>query len=82
MWPAIERFTKGRSQIGDTLDKHKMESRMLGNGHVRFGGGQGYPIITMGSPALPYFISPDGARLWFIEDGEGGAITALLPEEY
>ena len=21
-------------------------------------------------------------RLWFIEDGEGGAITALLPSEY
>ncbi len=31
---------------------------------------------------LQVFISPDGARLWFIEDGEGGAITALLPEEY
>ncbi len=23
-----------------------------------------------------------GDRLWFIEDGEGGAITALLPEDY
>jgi len=23
-----------------------------------------------------------GDRLWFIEDGAGGAITALLPEEY
>ena len=23
-----------------------------------------------------------GDRLWFIEDGPGGAITALLPEEY
>ena len=23
-----------------------------------------------------------GAKLWFIEDGDGGAITALLPEEY
>lgn len=24
----------------------------------------------------------DGARLWYIEDGDGGAITGLLPEEY
>ena len=24
----------------------------------------------------------DGDRLWFIEDGEGGAITAMLPEDY
>lgn len=24
----------------------------------------------------------DDARLWFIEDGEGGAITALKPDEY
>lgn len=32
---------------------------------------------------LQVFDSPDGDnRLWFIEDGEGGAITALLPEEY
>ncbi len=31
---------------------------------------------------LQVFETPDGARLWFIEDGEGGAITALLPEEY
>ena len=32
---------------------------------------------------LQVFESPDGGdRLWFIEDGEGGAITALLPEEY
>ncbi len=23
-----------------------------------------------------------GARLWFIEDGDGGVITALLPDEY
>ena len=36
----------------------------------------------MGSPALPYFETTDGARLWFIEDGEGGAITALLPSDY
>jgi len=31
---------------------------------------------------LQVFESPEGDRLWFIEDGEGGAITALLPEEY
>jgi hypothetical protein len=31
---------------------------------------------------LQVFESPDGDRLWFIEDGEGGAITALIPEEY
>jgi hypothetical protein len=23
-----------------------------------------------------------GSRLWFIEDGDGGAITALLPSDY
>jgi hypothetical protein len=31
---------------------------------------------------LQVFESADGDRLWFIEDGEGGAITALLPKEY
>ena len=31
---------------------------------------------------LQVFETPDGARLWFIEDGEGGAITALLPSDY
>jgi len=31
---------------------------------------------------LQVFESGDGDRLWFIEDGEGGAITALLPEDY
>jgi hypothetical protein len=32
---------------------------------------------------LQVFESPDsGGRLWFIEDGEGGAITALLPSDY
>ncbi len=31
---------------------------------------------------LQVFESVDGDRLWFIEDGPGGAITALLPEEY
>ena len=31
---------------------------------------------------LQVFSTPDGARLWFIEDGDGGAITALLPSDY
>ncbi len=31
---------------------------------------------------LQVFETPGGARLWFIEDGEGGAITALLPTDY
>ncbi len=31
---------------------------------------------------LQAFESADGDRLWFIEDGDGGAITALLPDEY
>ena len=31
---------------------------------------------------LQVFERSDGARLWFIEDGEGGAITALLPSDY
>ncbi len=31
---------------------------------------------------LQVFESPEGERLWFIEDGEGGAITAMLPEDY
>ena len=31
---------------------------------------------------LQVFESADGGRLWFIEDGDGGAITALLPEDY
>ena len=28
------------------------------------------------------FTRADGLRLWFIEDGDGGAITALLPSDY
>ena len=24
----------------------------------------------------------DGAKLWFLEDGEGGAISAIRPEDY
>jgi len=31
---------------------------------------------------LQVFESPQGRRLWYIEDGDGGAITALLPEDY
>lgn len=32
---------------------------------------------------LQIFESPDRSkRLWFIEDGPGGAITALLPDDY
>lgn len=32
---------------------------------------------------LQVFVNQDGGKgLWFIEDGEGGAITALLPEDY
>lgn len=32
---------------------------------------------------LQVFIDPDRPEpLWFIEDGEGGAITALLPSDY
>lgn len=32
---------------------------------------------------LQVFIDPEKAEaLWFIEDGDGGAITALLPSDY
>ncbi len=31
---------------------------------------------------LQVFEAETGERLWFIEDGPGGAITALLPSEY
>ncbi len=31
---------------------------------------------------LQVFEDANGDRLWVIEDGGGGAITALLPEEY
>jgi len=37
---------------------------------------------TEGIDYLQVFESADGDRLWFIEDGAGGAITAMLPEEY
>lgn len=31
---------------------------------------------------LQVFQGSEGERLWFIEDGDGGAITAMLPEDY
>lgn len=31
---------------------------------------------------LQVFELEDEQKLWFIEDGEGGAITALLPSDY
>ena len=31
---------------------------------------------------LQVFEDPNGRRLWFMEDDEGGAITALLPSDY
>jgi len=37
---------------------------------------------TDGIDYLQVFESPSGERLWFIEDGDGGAITAMLPEDY
>ena len=39
-------------------------------------------LSEYGIDYLQVFESEEGSRLWFIEDGEGGAITALLPEEY
>ena len=38
--------------------------------------------VHNGLDYLQSFETPDGARLWFIEDGDGGAITALLPSDY
>lgn len=37
-----------------------------------------------GIDRLQVFMSPEPGKdpLWFIEDGEGGAITALLPSDY
>ena len=31
---------------------------------------------------LEVFENDEGENLWLIEDGEGGAITALLPSDY
>ena len=31
---------------------------------------------------LQVFEDSDAGELWFIEDGDGGAITALLPSDY
>lgn len=39
--------------------------------------------IHHGLDGLQIFESPDqDEQLWFIEDGLGGAITALLPDDY
>jgi hypothetical protein len=38
--------------------------------------------VHHGIDYIQVFESANGDRLWFIEDGEGGAITALLPDEY
>jgi hypothetical protein len=38
--------------------------------------------VHNGIDYLEVFENDDGPDLWFIEDGEGGAITALLPSEY
>jgi hypothetical protein len=38
--------------------------------------------LHKGLDYLQVFTAEDGRKLWFIEDGEGGAITALLPEDY
>ncbi len=39
--------------------------------------------VHHGLDYLQVFIDADRSEpLWFIEDGEGGAITALLPSDY
>jgi len=43
---------------------------------------QGYANIHHGLDYLQVFKSTNGEDLWFIEDGPGGAITALLPSDY
>ncbi len=38
---------------------------------------------NLGLDYLQVFVrESDGAKLWYIEDGDGGAITALKPDEY
>ena len=40
-------------------------------------------VANAGLDYLQVFESPDTSeRLWFIEDGSGGAITAMLPSDY
>jgi hypothetical protein len=44
---------------------------------------QAKAVEHRGLDYLQVFEDPvKGARLWFMEDGEGGAITALLPSDY
>lgn len=38
--------------------------------------------VHHGLDYLQVFDSPDREALWFIENGEGDAITALLPSDY
>ncbi len=38
--------------------------------------------VSQGLDYLQVFDFENGSRLWFIEDNTGGAITALLPEDY
>jgi hypothetical protein len=44
---------------------------------------QGLAEEHQGLDYLQVFLPTDGSEpLWFIEDGDGGAITALLPSDY
>ena len=43
---------------------------------------QALAVIHHGLDYLQSFTCPGKEPLWFIEDGDGGAITALLPSEY
>jgi len=38
--------------------------------------------VSQGLDYLQVFQAEDGSKLWFIEDGPGGAITALTPSDY
>ena len=38
--------------------------------------------VQNGADYIQVFENDDGDDLWLIEDGEGGAITALLPSDY
>ena len=43
---------------------------------------QAHAALHSGLDYLQVFESPDREDLWFIEDGDGGAITAMLPSDY
>lgn len=44
---------------------------------------QSKALTCQGLDYLQVFeITGENAHLWFIEDGDGGAITALLPDDY